>query len=257
MSSIVKNTTFPSLLDLLSPPSCEICGTLGSILCHRCKNNIISLAPNICPNCKSKTVLGRCQNCLDLPQTFVAGVRSEPIGTLIYNYKFNSTRCLAKPLTEIMFTVLSKTLPREPLNPLLSPSKNHHESHKNYKTHRGPENVIIVPLPTIAKHIRERGFDHTYLLARHLSRLTSYRLEKLLLRAKNTVQVGSDAKTRKTQANHAYALNPKIKIDPSATYLLLDDIWTTGASMKAALNKLREAGIENIIIAVLAVNKAT
>ena len=50
-------------------------------------------------------------------------------------------------------------------------------------------------------------------------------------------------------------INKKLNIDRNKTYVLLDDVWTTGASMKAALKKLREAGALKIIILVLAVNR--
>ena len=41
MPNIVKNTTLPSLLDILAPHSCRGCGRIGNVLCNRCKNNII------------------------------------------------------------------------------------------------------------------------------------------------------------------------------------------------------------------------
>lgn len=85
--------------------------------------------------------------------------------------------------------------------------------------------------------------------------MRNLKLKELLLRARNTVQVGTDKRTRESQANSAYAINPKVNIDQSATYILFDDVWTTGASMQAALKKLREAGAKNFIIVLLAVNR--
>ena len=75
---------------------------------------------------------------------------------------------------------------------------------------------IIVPLPTIQKHVRERGYGHIELFARYLSRNSPVKIEKLLIRAKNTVQVGSSSEKRKQQAKEAYALGRKI--DPSKDY---------------------------------------
>ena len=117
--------------------------------------------------------------------------------------------------------------------------------------------VSIVPLPTTSKHIRARAFDHTLLLAKNLVKIRgkNYQVERILIRQENTVQVGSDAKTRLKQAKKAYMINKKLNIDRNKTYVLLDDVWTTGASMKAALKKLREAGALKIIILVLAVNR--
>ncbi len=229
MPNSVKNTTFPMLLDLLAPHSCRGCGRLGEVLCDRCKNNIIANQLQICPNCKTKFKNHHCQKCHTLPPIYLVGERSSLIGSLVHDYKYHSVRALAKPLAEI----LDKILPN------------------------ATNQTIIIPLPTIDRHIRERGLDHTYLIAKHLAKIRgkNCQAKKVLLRSKNTVQVGADRSTRLTQANSAYIVSSKIKIEPSTTYILLDDVWTTGASMKAATKKLRQAGAKDIIIAVLALSR--
>ncbi|MBR3052305.1 ComF family protein [Candidatus Saccharibacteria bacterium] len=113
--------------------------------------------------------------------------------------------------------------------------------------------AYIIPLPTISRHIRTRGFDHTYLIAKHLSRLTNYPINPILARAKNTVQVGTNRATRQHQAIAAYALKSTL-LDPSATYILFDDVWTTGASMQACEKMLRSAGATNIVFAILSLS---
>ena len=228
MLNIVKNTTFPNLLDLLAPHSCRSCGYTGSVFCDRCKKYIILEHENYCPNCKSENPTGNCKNCPLLPPTFVVAKRDTTIGQLIHDLKYNSVRALAKPLAEL----LNETLP-------VIDGK-----------------VKIVPLPTINKHIRSRGLDHTYLIAKHLAKLRgkNYSVERLLLRSSNSVQVGSDKETRKAQARTAYALNEKLIINKTATYLLFDDVWTTGASMTASLKLLRSAGAKKIILSALAMS---
>ena len=217
MSNIVKNTTFPSLLDLIVPHSCRGCGHTGTILCNRCKNNIILDHYDHLPKLKLPK---------SFPPTFIIDDRNGLIWSLIHSFKYHSIRALAKPLAEI----LHETLP----------------------TIKNP--AIIVPLPTINPHIRTRGFDHTYLIAKQLAHLRHYKVEKLLIRSQNTVQVGADRQTRLAQAHTAYTINPKSKINPNATYILFDDVWTTGASMKAAVKKLRQAGAKKIIVALLAIS---
>lgn len=225
MSNIVKNTTFIGLLDLLAPHSCRGCGRTGAPLCDCCKKYIISHHQNFCPQCGRLNPTGNCPNCPNLPPTFIVDTRSSLIGELAHDFKYFSIRALALPLA----LILDQILP-------LSSNK-----------------TILVPLPTINKHIRERGFSHTLLVAQKLSKLhPNYQTQKLLLRAQNTVQVGADKATRLTQAQHAYTLNPKISIDPQATYVLFDDIWTTGASFQAAYSILRQAGIKNILLLALA-----
>ena len=227
MSFIVKNTTFPNILDLLAPHSCRGCGHIGEVLCDCCKNNIISSRINLCPNCKSPNPTGNCPNCTHLPPTFIAGNRNDLIGKLIHDLKFFSVRALTKPLAEIM-------------NASLPPI-----SHS----------VVIVPLPTISPHIRQRGLDHTLLIAKHLTNLRpGWQTLPLLLRANNTVQVGASKLDREIQATKAYMINKRLSIDKTSTYILLDDVWTTGSSMQAAYSKLQEAGATNIVMAILALS---
>lgn len=112
------------------------------------------------------------------------------------------------------------------------------------------QDMRIVPLPTIMKHVRERGFDHTAKLAHYLARANGLRMAKVLVRGNNAVQVGASEEKRKEQAKTAYIVKPDI--DQSENYLLLDDVWTTGSSMLAACDALQRAGCKNINVAVLA-----
>ena len=228
MPIIVKNTTFPSLLDLLAPHTCRGCGRLGTPLCDCCKKYIIKNSINFCPRCKSPKTTGKCKKCQNLPPTYFIDERSGLLSQLIHDYKYHSIRALAPILAELLATKLPQNL---------------------------PINTVIVPLPTATNHIRSRGFDHTAKIAKSLAKLKHCKIQPIFLRTKNTVQVGSDKKTRLTQAKHAFTLNPKIKNNPSATYLLFDDVWTTGASINAAVKKLRQAGAKKIIIALLAVSR--
>ena len=224
MPNIVKNTTIIGPFDLLAPHSCRGCGLIGKPLCDCCKKNIINNHQNICPVCHQLNPTGKCSNCQSLPPTFIVGHRDDLIGTLVHDFKYDSLRALALPLAEIIHHILPTT-----------------------------DNSIIVPLPTIGRHIRERGFSHTDLLAKKLAKLHPHSTAlPLLTRTKNTIQVGSSRKTRIANASSTYGLAPKAKIDPSAAYILLDDVWTTGASMQSAYAVLKQAGASKIILALLA-----
>jgi len=228
MPNIVKNTTTFNPLDLIAPHSCRGCGALGDVLCERCKNYIINGYQPICPNCKTKTTGPNCHQCHDLPPIYVIGKRADLIGNLVQDLKYHSVRAIARPLAEIIDQILP------------TPTST----------------TSIVPLPTISSHVRARGLDHTLLIAKRLKKLRpEYRIEKLLIRAGDSVQVGTDSKTRQIQASSAYAINPRLTIRPSAHYLLLDDVWTTGASMKASINVLRHAGVVNLSSIIIALSE--
>ncbi len=225
MAFIVKNTTFPGLLDLIFPHSCKGCGLIGEPLCERCKNYILKNHSKICPNCKKEKSSTLCKHCPDLPPIYVVSDRSGLLGSLIHDYKYYSTRALARPLTELLDASLPQNL---------------------------PTNSVLVPLPTATHHIRTRGFDHTYKIAKNLAKIRNLTVEKILIRNQNTTQVGSNREKRLSQAKSAYSINPKAKIDGTKTYILLDDVWTTGASVTSALKKLQSAGAKKFIICLLA-----
>lgn len=104
---------------------------------------------------------------------------------------------------------------------------------------------VLVPLPTIRRHIRERGFDHIGLLCKK----TGLPIERVLVRVNNSVQVGANTEMRRRQAAEAYRA---VNVDANKKYLLVDDVWTTGSSMLAACDVMRAAGSKNLAIAVIA-----
>ena len=107
-----------------------------------------------------------------------------------------------------------------------------------------PQNAILVPLPTIGRHVRERGFDHTKHLARQLVRVSGVQMKTVIKRVNNTTQVGASETERKQQAKKAYMVDGKN--DREAQYILVDDVWTTGSSMLEATKRMREKGITKI-----------
>ena len=226
MSFIVKNTTIISPLDLIAPHSCRGCGRLGSPLCDCCKKHIIKTSQNLCPICKREKSTPVCPDHKDLPPIYTLGARKGLLANLIYDYKYNSTRALTQTFAELLDATL----------PTFAP------------------NTHIVPLPTAHHHIRARALDHTTKIAKAFAKKRHLKLSPVLLRAKDTVQVGSDRKTRLAQAKEAYAVNSTIPIDHNATYILLDDVWTTGASLLSAAKKLREAGVFDIAIVVITIS---
>ena len=118
--------------------------------------------------------------------------------------------------------------------------------------------VVVCPLPTISRHVRERGFDHVGLMCRKMARILGCKSASLLARETNFVQVGKTAEERERQARGAYrALGGRISrvVSAETTVLLVDDVWTTGASMRAAAGALREAGVKNIVCATICAGK--
>ncbi len=228
MGFIVKNTTILNPIDLIAPHTCRGCGIIGSPLCHCCKNNIILEHQNICPNCKSENPTGICPKCSYLPPIYTIADRDTTTGVLIHDLKYSSARAVAKILAGLADDILPNILGE----------------------------TTIVPLPTISQHIRERGFDHTMQIAKYLAkRRQNWIVRPIIERAHDTVQVGASESARLAQAKKAYKINPKYQIHKSTTYLLFDDVWTTGASMKSAHKILTTAGANKIVMLILAISR--
>lgn len=113
---------------------------------------------------------------------------------------------------------------------------------------------IIVPIPLYPTRLRERGYNQSRLLARHLAQ--SYHIplsEKQLIRARNTVhQTGLSEKDRWTNIRGAF------RIDSSNTFsgkniLIIDDLLTTGATVSQAAAELKKAGAETVGVLTLAI----
>ncbi len=111
-----------------------------------------------------------------------------------------------------------------------------------------PTETVVVPVPTIHAHIRRRGYDHTALIAKAFAKQRNLAYRPLLERAQNSVQLGASKKVRQQQASVAY----KAQAHSEATVLLIDDVFTTGATAYFAAKALRDAGAENVFLAVLA-----
>ena len=92
-----------------------------------------------------------------------------------------------------------------------------------------------------------------WLMGKHLAKLGGWRCEQVLERANNAVQVGQDKETREQQARTAY--RAVRRLDGRKTYVLIDDVWTTGASMRAATKELQKAGAKKVVKLVIAVSE--
>ena len=79
-----------------------------------------------------------------------------------------------------------------------------------------------MPLPTIRRHIRERGFDHTGRMVKDLTNICGGNRSNVLLRRNNSVQVGADRYLRQKQAGAAYMVTKNV--NKNDDYVLVDDI---------------------------------
>ncbi len=246
MGFVVKNTTRCGLLDLLCPHTCRGCGRLGAVLCECCKNDMLAKNEWICPVCKnafakssescknnggdSLSYLGHCPECeVKFENLWVGGWREGVLEKMVEEYKYQSVRAMDVEMVEL----IDRRIPED---------------------FGEDEEIVVVPLPTIGRHVRERGFDHTLELAKKLAKRRGWKCERVLTREADTVQVGAKVAEREEQAKKAYVVRGGL--DANKHYILLDDVWTTGASMRAAEKVMRAAGAVRMSVAVIAVSRS-
>jgi ComF family protein len=112
---------------------------------------------------------------------------------------------------------------------------------------------ILIPIPLNEKRLRWRGFNQAEEISKELSKSLKLPLvSDCLFRIKNTFpQIELDGKERKENVKNVFYCQ-KIKKIFGKKILLVDDVYTTGATMEEAARVLKEAGAKEIIGLVVA-----
>jgi ComF family protein len=106
--------------------------------------------------------------------------------------------------------------------------------------------VVIVHVPTATSRVRMRGYDQAALIAKELARISQSLYAPLLHRQGQQRQVGKRRSRRAQQLTEAFWVDQNA-VSPNITYILVDDVITTGSTFMAAGKTLRQAGASRII----------
>jgi ComF family protein len=108
---------------------------------------------------------------------------------------------------------------------------------------------VVMPVPLHRQRLRKRGFNQSLLLAREVARRIGLRLDYLnLMRARETApQVDLKADERKANVAGAFTLRRPGGVD-GAKVLLVDDVYTTGSTVRECSKALRKAGAEVYVL---------
>ena len=263
----VKITIEKFILEMILPNRCVRCQRGGGIFCDRCKKYISITNPSYV----MEDVYG-------FEKLLVAGLKEGWFERLVRDFKYKGRRDYGEFLAEKLGEVIFDEIKRMKLDDRSSEVERIKLDDRSSEVERMKlddrssgksgdvpvevsrmmdtetrENrqIVLVPLPTIRKHIRERGFDHTLRLCFELENFLQKRLDDfgisveyqdLLVRKNKTVQVGKEKKERVKQAEKAYGIREGIKIENKTLYVLVDDVTTTGASLAAA-KKILQANL--------------
>jgi ComF family protein len=115
--------------------------------------------------------------------------------------------------------------------------------------------LTVVPIPLHRERLKTRGFNQAETIARGFCQRTGYSLQPQgLVRVRDTeTMFGLAPEQRKQNLKHAFAVG-KIwqQQPPKSPILLLDDIYTTGTTVREAARVLHNRGIEVCGVAVIA-----
>ncbi len=214
------------LIDLIFPKACLGCGKPNQFLCPNCFRHL-PLNP--------KAVLE--DTWLD-PLSRVA-VASEYdhllVKKVIHTYKYHFIKELAEPLG----VLISRQLKR---------------------IGWASKNTILIPVPLHQRRLRWRGFNQSELLSEKISQELDLALAKqIIIRTKNTPPQVKFKRTEQRQKNlkQAFALNhqsinPKRSFFRNKTFILIDDVMTSGTTLQECAQVLKTLRPKKIKAAVIA-----
>ncbi len=212
----VKNTIVERVLQNIAPHHCYSCGKVGILLCPRCKDDIMHEPFVGCFLCGRASRGGVCENHESpIARTFIVSQREGVLRAIIDALKFHHTKAAAKELALLLHERL----------PVL------------------PNKTILVPIPTVSSHIRQRGYDQVELIAQELALLRHLPIQRLLGRTGRATLHTLNRSDRHQAAQQAFEALADEAMPEDTIILLLDDIVTTGATLQSAARVLRPLGV--------------
>lgn len=223
---------FLIIRDILFPPCCAACQArlsvpAGGRLCHDCLESVRLIESPVC------TVCGQpfhgpqgtdhiCGQCIKDPPPFDTA-RSvfqyqDPVKTLIHRIKYNDDGYALRSLASLAMEY-------------------------TFLDHLKPD--MVIPVPLHSKRLRKRGFNQSLRLARTIFPHIPLGMD-ILTRTLNTKpQTELSMKERHRNVRNAFETASPLP-DGMETILLVDDVYTTGATVRACAKALKRAGVKEV-----------
>ena len=217
---------------MVYPLSCGGCGSAGSILCPECTDFFRPVEKEFsCSFCgRWLSREGACGKCTTNRPPFECGHYGFYFeGTLreaVHSFKFKGRKDVGRALVRL-------------LQPKLLAMQDEFD--------------VIVPLPVTEKRLKERGFNQTFIMGEEISAVTGKELDyQVLYKTRETDDQYTLSKSeRKRNVRGVFALRNGKRLEGKRV-LLVDDLYTTGATVREAANVLRAAGSRSVVIFALA-----
>jgi len=223
-------------LDLLFPRQCIGCKKTDTWLCQNCFQLIKTNYQQVCYICRKESPFGKtCPQHLKKPRILdgllvAAHYSGNPLlKKTIHTMKYQHH---AEDIAEKLGKLLTKTF--------LSDSQNI---------------FTLIPIPLHKTRLKERGFNQSQLLCREIKKKLPLTTNYSLLT--RTIYTPPQAHTKSRQERHnnlKNAFSLQNKVDSQKTYLLVDDIVTTGTTLEECCQLLKNNGAQQVWGLVLARN---
>jgi predicted amidophosphoribosyltransferase len=208
------------MLDLLLPQRCVVCSRRGTQCCVSCLGQLPRIVPPLCARCGAPTAwpVQRCRECAGRRLAFASAraavVYDESVRAFVAGWKERGLRRLVQTAAALVVEVVPR-----------------------------PSARLLTFVPADADRRLKRGYDPPRQLAEQLSEHWDLPVEPLLRRrgAAKRQRGLSRAERRRNVAGGFAAL----RRSPSAV-VLVDDVFTSGATVNASASALREAGARRI-----------
>ena len=238
LKSDVVGPVFDTILDLIWPPLCAVCGveTRGH-LCASCRAKIKARDPKLCcPICDVTMMLPDsagfiatpCTNCLKEKPKFdkarAATTFEGPVRKLVIQMKYLKGAWLAGTLTDFLEGCFTAEFSGDKID-------------------------AVCPVPLFHARSRDRGFNQAELMGRDLAH--RFKLDfntDLLLRTRPTVtQTAMNARERRSNMAGVFVSPPKYRpIVFGRNILLVDDVMTTGSTLNECAAALKNNGAAKV-----------
>lgn len=223
-------------LDMIFPPRCVACQRFGYDLCPTCAQLAEPVGAVICACCgrRQATPIARCLRCQErgeqpLRLVRAATIHTGPIREAIHNLKYGNRPELAIPLARYLVAAFAN----DPWPHLIPPIN------------------AVVPVPLHADRLRERGYNQAERLASAFCQRAHLPLRPALIQRQRSThsQVGLNQAERAQNVKEAFCAAPEVA---GYTLLLIDDVYTTGATLNECAAAAHAAGAAGIYALALA-----
>ena len=226
--------TFSFLLDTLFPKFCVNCGEEGNYICKKC-SLFISEANFVCPTCQKASYFGkRHKNCrkLNEPDGLISVWDYDgPIKKAVHCIKYQGFFDISKEIIKRAIIEFEKDKKR----------------FSQFLFFLFDKETSITFVPTNPSSERRKGFDHSKILADQIAKATNKKTVNFLEKIREVKsQTGLDKKERFLNVKNSFSFIPSSEGKEIEKVIIVDDVWTSGATMKECCRILKNNGVKKV-----------